>query len=87
MHRSRATTAIMSGKVVVQPTIINFKKFKIELHIPLFTHSSYDVKTDFLMKKGGWTELDTQWLIHKATMVYCKWLNSLAPDNLLKSVC
>jgi len=51
----------MSGKVVAQPTMVHFKKFKIELRIPLFTHSSYDVNADFLMKKRGWTELDIQW--------------------------
>lgn len=60
----------MSGKVVVQPTTINFKNFQIELRISLFTHSNYDANADVLNQKLGWIKLDSQRLIYKVVMVY-----------------
>ena len=75
-------TAIMSGKVVVQPTIINFKNFKIEVRTDILIYSlELWCKADFLMQRPGWIKLDSQWLIHKAIMVY-KSLNALAPNYL-----
>ena len=44
-------------------------------------NSNYDADARKHLNDLGWQNLETQWLIHKAVMVYIKSLNCLAPDN------
>ena len=72
------TIAAWCGVAVVKFCAINCSGSKTVPNV--LKNSNYDADARKLLNDLGWKNLETQWLIHKAVMVY-KSLNCLAPDN------
>ena len=72
------TIAAWCGVAVVKFCAINCSGSRTVPNV--LKNSNYDADARKLLNDLGWQNLETQWLIHKAVMVY-KSLNCLAPDN------
>ena len=72
------TVAAWYGVAVVKFCAINCSGSRTVPNV--IQNSNYDADARKLLNDLGWQNLETQWLIHKAVMVY-KSLNCLAPDN------
>ena len=72
------TIAAWCGVAVVKFCAINCSSSRTVQNV--LKNSIYDADARKLLNDLGWQKLETQWLIHKAVMVY-RSLNCLAPYN------